>query len=146
MAINVVLAKAHQQQLSNSDIKRELESVNTEINRVNLSYSYGTVNFVFVKGYYDHKERKMLTAALFVNKTKTPISEIHGVISMKYKGQLAQIAKTTINFDESFMGILQPDEALLVHIGIPVKGLSEDTTFAISDIIGSFEEVRATMC
>ena len=80
MAINVVLAKAHQQQLSDGDIKKELDSVASEINRVDLSYADGTVNFVFVKGLYDHNERKMITVALFVNKTHSSISEIHGVL------------------------------------------------------------------
>lgn len=146
MAINVVLAKAHQQQLSDGDIKKELDSVASEINRVDLSYADGTVNFVFVKGLYDHNERKMITVALFVNKTHSSISEIHGVLKMKYKNQFAKIAKATINFDEPFMGTLKHDEALLVHIGIPVKGLTGDMSFKISDIIGSFEDVRVTMC
>lgn len=43
------------------------------------------------------------------------------------------------------MGTLNPDEALLVHFGIPVKGLSDDENFKISDISGNFEDVRVTM-
>ena len=57
----------------------------------------------------------------------------------------AQIAKTTIDFDEPFMGILNPEEALLVHLGIPVKGLSNDENFMASDISGNFEDVRITV-
>lgn len=146
MAINVVLAKAHQQQLVDDDIRMELDSITSEINRVDIQYQDGTVNFVFVKGIYKHSERKMITAALFVNKTNAPISEIHGVLRMKFHNQLGSIAKATINFDESFVGTLKSGEALLVHIGIPVKGLSGDKMFTISDVVGSFEDVRVTMC
>lgn len=42
------------------------------------------------------------------------------------------------------MGTLNPNEALLVHFGIPVKGLSDDENFMISDIFGNFENVRIT--
>lgn len=145
MAINVVLAKAHQQQLAADDIRRELDSITTEINRVDIPYQDGTVNFVFVKGIYKHDERKMITAALFVNKTSASITEIHGVLRMKLHNRIASIAKTTINFDEAFMGTLKSGDALLVHIGIPVKGLRDDEMFTVSDITGSFEDVRVTM-
>lgn len=146
MAIKVVLAKAHQQQIADEEIKRELDSITSEVNRVDIAYQEGTVNFVFVKGIYTHNERKMITAALLVNKTGSKISEIHGVLKLKFVNQTASIAKATINFDESFMGTLNPGEALLVHIGIPVKGLASDKTFVISDVSGSFEDVRVTMC
>ena len=43
------------------------------------------------------------------------------------------------------MGTLNPDEALLVHLGIPVKGLSNDENFMVSDISGNFEDVRVTL-
>lgn len=43
------------------------------------------------------------------------------------------------------MGTLNPEEALLVHLGIPVKGLSNDENFMVSDISGNFEDVRITV-
>ena len=94
---------------------------------------------------YLNGEKKMLTACLFVNKMDKPISELHGVLRLGFKSRKAQIAKTTIDFDEPFMGTLNPDEALLVHLGIPVKGLSNDENFMVSDISGNFEDVRVTL-
>lgn len=145
MAIKVVLAKAHQAQLEDSEIERELCSIEGEINRVELSFKEDTINYVFIKGIYLHSERKLLTACLFVNKMDKPITELHGVLRMNFHDRNALVAKTTIDFDEPFIGSLNPDEALLVHIGIPVKGLTEDENFTISDIAGSFENVRVTM-
>lgn len=145
MAIKVTLAKAHQAQLEDSEISKELCSVEEEVNKVDLPFQEDTINFVFIKGVYLHSEKKMITACLFVNKIGKPITELHGVLRLSFKSRKAQIAKTTVDFDEPFIGILNPDEALLVHFGIPVKGLSDDENFMISDISGNFEDVRVTM-
>lgn len=145
MAIKVILAKAHRGQIEDAEIKKELCSVEAELNRVGLPFREGTVNFVFIKGIYLDSEKKMLTACLFVNKMDKPISELHGVLRLRFKSRKAQIAKTTIDFDEPFMGTLNPEEALLVHLGIPVKGLSNDENFMVSDISGNFEDVRITV-
>lgn len=145
MAIKVTLAKAHQAQIEDMEIKKELCSVEAELNKVDLPFQKDTINFVFIKGMYLDSEKKMLTACLFVNKMDKPISELHGVLRLGFKSRKAQIAKTTIDFDEPFMGTLNPDEALLVHLGIPVKGLSNDENFMVSDISGNFEDVRVTL-
>jgi hypothetical protein len=145
MSVKVVLAKAHQAQIEDAEIKKELCSVEAELNKVDLPFQNDTINFVFIKGMYLNGEKKMLTACLFVNKIGKPITELHGVLRLCFKSRKAQIAKTTVDFDESFMGTLNPDEALLVHFGIPVKGLSDDENFKISDISGNFEDVRVTM-
>lgn len=145
MAIKVILAKAHRGQIEDGEIKKELCSVEAELNRVGLPFREGTVNFVFIKGIYLDSEKKMLTACLFVNKMDKPISELHGVLRLRFRSKKAQIAKTTIDFDEPFMGTLNPEEALLVHLGIPVKGLKNDENFMVSDIHGNFEDVRITV-
>lgn len=145
MAIKVTLAKAHQAELEDAEINKELCSVEEELNKVELPFQENTINFVFIKGMYLHSEKKMLTACLFVNKMDKPITELHGALRLSFKSRKAQIAKTTVNFDEPFIGTLNPDEALLVHFGIPVKGLSNDENFMISDISGNFEDVRVTL-
>lgn len=144
MEIKVTLAKAHQVQLEDAEISKELRSVQEEVNKVDLPFQEGTINFVFIKGVYLHSEKKMLTACLFVNKMDKPIAELHGVLRLSFKNGKAQIAKTTVDFDKHFMGILNTNEALLVHLGIPVKGLSNNEEFAVSNVTGSFEEVRVT--
>ena len=144
MPIKVILAKAHQGQLEDAEIKKELCSVEAELNKVDLPFQEKTINFVFIRGIYLDSEKKMLTACLFVNKMGEPITELHGVLRLSFKNRKTQIAKTTVDFDEPFMGVLNPDEALLVHFGIPVKGLSDNEEFAVSNVTGSFEDVRVT--
>ena len=145
MAIKVVLAKVHQAQLEDAEIKKEICSIRDEMNRVEIPFCEGTINFVFIKGIYIHNERKMFTVSLFVNKMNKTITELHGVLKLTFKDRNAKIAKTTVDFDKAFIETLNPNEALLVHIGIPVKGLLSDENFVVADIVGSFENVRVTV-
>lgn len=100
MEIKVTLAKAHQAQSEDAEIKRELCSVEAELNKVDLPFQKDTINFVFIKGMYLDSEKRMLTACLFVNKMDKPISELHGVLRLHFKSRKAQIAKTTIDFED----------------------------------------------
>lgn len=78
MAIKVTLAKAHQSQLDDVEIKKELCSVEAELNKVELPFQKDTINFVFIKGMYLNSEKKMLTACLFVNKWISPLQSYMG--------------------------------------------------------------------
>lgn len=89
MAIKVVLAKAHQVQIEDTEIKKELCSVEAELNKVDLPFQKDTINFVFVKGIYLDSEKKMVIACLFVNKMDKPISELHA-FSIKLFQRLAR--------------------------------------------------------
>ena len=137
MAINVMVAKAHEGQLKDPAIKEEYESVQRAINSAQLDYQEDTVNLVFLKGMYKHQERKMVTVCLFVNKLDKPLKELRGDMRLKFNHKDALIAKATLDFDEAFMGELPKDTGLLVHLSLPVKGLQEDQVFTIKDITGS---------
>lgn len=144
MPMELKIAKAHEQQLADPDIKLEFEGIRNMLNNTNLSFVDGRINFVLVKGIYVHAERKMVTACLFVNKLDKPVRELHGVLRLAFQEKQAQIAKTTVNFDEPFMGVINPNEALLVHLGIPVRGLEADEAFSVGHLHGRFEEVRVS--
>lgn len=53
-------------------------------------------------------------------------------------------AKTTINFDEEFMGSLQHNEALLVHMSVPTRGLNLDKVFTSNELEMQFTDTRVT--
>lgn len=143
MSINVKIAKAHLSQLQDVEIKRELESVSSAINNTEIEYVDDAINFVFIKGIYCHAERKMITACLFVNKMQS-ITELHGVLRLRFVNEKAVIAAVTVDFDKNFMGTIENGEALLVHFGIPVKGLTTDMEFVFSDVQGEFSDVKVT--
>ena len=142
--MKIILAKSHEEQLKDSEVKREFESVSHAMNTISFDYKKDTVNFIFIKAIYNHLERKMTTACVFVNKMDKSISELHGKLRLRFNSLNAQIATTTINFDSEFFGQLNIDEGLLVHFNIPVKGLSEDREITINDLSGEFDDVRVT--
>lgn len=144
MGIVLKVADAHMNQLSDPEIKKEYDSIQTGLDNNSFNFKDGTVNFIFVKGIYLHTERKMVTACVFVNKYGKSISELHGELRLKFKERNALIAKATVDFDKDFIGALEQDQALLVHLNIPVKGLEEDEIFTISDITGSFDGIKVT--
>lgn len=144
MPIELRVAKAHENQLNDPETLLEFESIKKAINEVHIPFVENAVNFVFIKGTYIHSERKMVTACLFVNKMDAPIKELHGILRLRFNERTAQVAKATINFDEPFLGRINPNEALLVHLGIPVKGLDADEVFSFRNMAGGFEDVRVS--
>lgn len=144
MAIELIVAKAHQEQLRDSDIRREVDSIAAVINDVKLDYVDNTVNLVVIKGIYQHARRQMITAFLLVNRMQETLVEIHGEIRLEFAAEDALIAKATIDLDEPFLGEIKPNQALLLHLSIPVKGLYEDRSFTFKDLTGRFDNVRVT--
>ena len=122
--IRVKLAQAHQMQNRDFDVKKELRSV---------------------QEYIDVLHFEMRPASMvFINNTGKAIRELHGVVRLKTPNPMIKIAKTTINFDEPFMGIVDDHEAILVHFNIPVKGLEEKREFTGKDFSGEFSEDKVT--
>ena len=50
-----------------------------------------------------------------------------------------QFAKATIDFDEAFMGKIENNEGMLVHLNIPTRGLFKSTELEVE-----FTDVRVT--
>ncbi|WP_458459540.1 hypothetical protein [Pseudobutyrivibrio sp.] len=145
MSIKVVVAKAHKNQLNNADAIEEINNIEEIVNENDIVFKENTINYFFIKGFYNHKNRSMLTIGLLVNKMDSPVKEVHGALRMKFKHEQALIAKATLDFDEQFIGVINPDEALLVHLNVPVKGLEKDKEFYKVDLDGSFDDVRVTI-
>ncbi len=142
--IRVKLAQAHQMQNRDFDVKKELRSVQEYIDELHFEMRPASIHLVLLKGFYDDFTKRMTTAMVFINNTGKAIRELHGVVRLKTPNPMIKIAKTTINFDEPFMGIVDDHEAILVHFNIPVKGLEEKREFTGKDFSGEFSEVKVT--
>lgn len=144
MNVKLKVAQPHEGQLKDQDLKREFNEIQRLVNQ--FEYKEDTINFVVVKGIYKHIERRMVIACVFINKLGYPIKELHGEVRLRFKERVAQAAKATIDLDEIFMGNLNNDEALLVHIGLPVKGLQADEILESNKMSVNFSNVRVTKC
>lgn len=144
MDIIINVAEAHKSQLRDSDIAHEIESVQDYISNFQGVFPENQICFMFIKGYYNHQERAMRSACLFVNRLSAPIKELHGEVRLRFTDRDGIIAKMTVDFNEEFMGTLESNHALLVHVGIPVKGLKEDSVVNSSEVSGDFDSIRVT--
>lgn len=141
--IKVKLVKAHEDQMIDYELKRELKSIQDYIDKIEFEMLDKNVYFLFVKGLYDSFKKKMNTIAVFINNTGNEIVELHGVLRFTTKvEENIKFAKTTIDFDEPFMGTLRNREAILIHLNIPVKGLECDREFNVSGILNEFSDVK----
>ena len=86
-------------------------------------------------------KKQILHLFLLIRK---PIKELHGEIRINVESKEVKFAKTTIDFDEKFIGILQHNEGMLVHIDIPTRGLCSDTLFTTNELNVQFTNVRIT--
>lgn len=142
--IIIKLANAHRNQLRDFDVKREIKSVQEYINSLKLRFDDNTVCLVCLRGYYDDFTKKTNIAFVFINQLGKPIKELHGEIRINIESKEVKFAKTTIDFDEKFIGILQHNEGMLVHIDIPTRGLCSDTLFTTNELNVQFTNVRIT--
>ncbi|CAK7060380.1 MAG: hypothetical protein EUB_03467 [Eubacterium sp.] len=141
MSIKIRVPEINKKQLENPQIKNELEEVQDIFKKADFPFVTDTVNFVFLKGQYYNIEKKMVIIAVFVNKTNEVIQGINASIRLKFRQLNAEIMPMTVAFPEEFVGHLAPDEGLLFHLSIPVKGLKEDVVFSSRDIAGGIENV-----
>ncbi|MBU3099295.1 MULTISPECIES: hypothetical protein [Clostridium] len=142
MAVKIKIAKEQERQLKDNDIKKEVEEVQKFFNTADFEYSEGTINFVMLKGIYSHIKRSMLIIGVFVNKTDSCVNGIKSELDLKFKDIDAKIMSTNIEFPKEFIGKLDVDEGLLIHIDIPVIGLKKDDEFDIRDISGELNNVK----
>lgn len=142
MAVKIKIAKEHESQLKDKDIKREVEEVQKFFNTANFEYSEGTINFVMLKGIYSHIKRSIIIIGVYVNKTDSCVYGISSELNLKFRNIDAQIMTTNTNFPEEFIGKLDVDEGLLIHLYIPVIGLNKDAIFDITDISGELNNVK----
>lgn len=142
--INIKIAQAHEDQKKNFDVQREIKSVQGYFDTTEFNFNSETVSLLFLRGYYDNFAKTMNTALVFVNKMGNAVSELHGVIRIHANIEGIQFAKTTIDFDEKFMGVLCDNEGLLVHLSIPTRGLEEDRKFTTKELEVQFTDVRVT--
>ena len=142
--IQVKLAKAHKIQEKNFDVQRELKSIQEYLNQTEIKLPYDAICLMCLRGSYDDFSKNTNTAFLFINCMRRPINEIHGVITMHADEKGIQFARATVDFDEPFMGTLSDREALLVHLNVPTRGVSEDRIFKNTELEVEFTDTRVT--
>lgn len=142
MSINIKLAKEHENQINDPEIRRELTEIQNFISEQNFNYMQDTINFVLIRAYYYDVKKSMTAIGVYVNKTQYTIYGLKGRLNLNFKNLNAEIASMNLTFPPEFIGELKPDEGLLLHLDIPVKGLNEDAVFTVKDLTGGLYNIE----
>lgn len=142
MAVKIKIAKAHENQLNDEEIKRELTEVQEFFNTTDFQYSEGTINFIMLRAIYTHIKRSMIIIGVYVNKTDKCVHGLGSELNLKFKKLNAKILTINTTFPEEFIGKLDIDDGLLIHIEVPVIGLERDAVFNINDISGELSNIK----
>ncbi len=122
--IKLKLAKAHQIQALQEDVKKERDSIENYINEKVQPIAEGGISLIPIKGLYHHKKRTMVLVAAFVNTIDSEIIGIKGRLKCNVVGTTSPII--SFDFPESFVGVLRKNEGFPIHFEIPIKGLDFD--------------------
>ncbi|MFD1850862.1 hypothetical protein [Oceanobacillus bengalensis] len=126
--ISIVLANAHMEQLKDEGIQRELRDVQTFFDANDFPFKDGTVNFVILRGLYNHIEKIMTIVGVFVNKTGKTIDELKGTVAFDLAEEKsnAKFAELDFHFQSNFLGKLEKDSGFIIHIQVPASGLDKN--------------------
>ena len=143
--IEVGLCKAHEHQKDNFDLIKELSRIQDYINKNNYSVLEGMVDFLILGAYYNDFEKKTLFTAVLTNNTGKAICEYHSVVRIACKDdEKIEFAKMTMDFDKEFLGTIENERAVLLHLNIPTRGLREDMAIRLSSLVVKVDDTRVT--
>ncbi|WLV24280.1 hypothetical protein QR721_11630 [Aciduricibacillus chroicocephali] len=142
--IKVVMAKAHEGQREDPDIQREIQDVQKFFDQNDFAFEKETLYFVILRGLNLQIERKLRLAGAFVNKTGLPIEGFRADMKLNVKSDVqAQFAEVHLEIDDNFLGRLEPDEAIVLHIDIPAEGLDPaKQIYGATELAGALENLE----
>lgn len=143
--INIILAKNHQKQAEDPSIKQEYEDIQAFFDENKFTFKEDTVNFVIIRGMYEHIERKITIVGVFVNKTDQPVYGLKGLLefNLREKHPSVRFADMSFEFPTSFLGEIKANEGFILHIKVPVEELEENKQiYEATELTGHIKDVE----
>lgn len=142
--IKIVLAKEHEAQSKQPEIHREVQDVQSFFNKTDFSFKQRTVNFVLLRGLYNHLERSMMIIGVFVNKTDRTMNGLETELSFQVKSQPnATFTDLILQLPPSFLGEIQPNEGFILHMKVLVEGLPTDKqVYEATELAGHVKNMK----
>ena len=100
----VKLVEAHQNQLRDFDVKKELRSIQSYISQLKVELDEKSIYILVLKAIYDNYSKRATTVMVFINNMEKSIKELHGIVEIEVVNSDVEFARATLNFDEKFMG------------------------------------------
>jgi hypothetical protein len=136
---------AHLRDNEDEALKAELLSVQKYLDETELDLGAPTLYFVTLKGVYTHISRKMAVTGLFVNRTGKPVEQFAATVGLQTDRPDMEIATIKIALPPEFLGGLEPNQALLLTMSAPVRGLGKDEVFEASQFRSELSDVQVVL-
>lgn len=142
--IKIVPAKAHESQMNDPEIKREINDVQEFFNTRSFPFKKGTINYVLLRGTYSHIERAMTIVGVFVNTTGKTICGLKTNIEFRANEKReAQFGEILLELPQSFLGEIKENEGFVLHIKVPVQGLdASKQIYEAPELSGALKNVE----
>jgi len=140
--VRIVIANGHKQYLREEGFRKEVKDVQEYFDNTVIDFEEDTVNFIFLKGFYQNAKQKMTVAGVYVNCTDKSIVAIKSSLRLEIEGRSANLAVIHSIFPIELIGILNSNEGLLVHFDVSVAGLDKDEYFSVRQVKGELFNVE----
>jgi hypothetical protein len=124
------------------DIEREIQDIGLYVSRFDFVPEDGEIVFVPIRGSYSHIKRSMELVCVFVNNGAQSIFGLDATLKLTIKDVEAELAVIRLKAPYDFMGELNPRTGLLIHVNVPVRGLSEDRIFESASFDGGMSDIE----
>ncbi len=143
----LVLPKGHQDLDITPAMEQEMMDVQRELDLKGNQLAEGKIHFIITKGFYKHDKKLLTLASVIVNKTEHDIKglDMNLKIALRERPE-AQFSTMTVNLDDEFLGLIQSNEAFILHINIPANNVSnKDEIYEPTDLTGEIENLNYYM-
>ena len=123
------------------EFEANLHAAQEYFDTTKLDLSIPTLYFVPLRGDYMQNTQEMFLFGAFVNRHENPILSFSSRVRVQTDIADMEIATMTLDFPQDFIGILQTNEALVMSLTVPVRGLEEDRTFEAYQFISEMSDI-----
>ena len=148
MGLKVVLVKAHQSLRNNEDVREEVSSVQSYLDQSISPIVEERVVYIPLKASYKHVTRKMVLQGVFATSIKKGIAGLSGNLEVYVENQNEKSAVSVVEFafPPEFIGRLNENECFIVHLEIPMEGLTKDSEFSTHEIKCNLSNCHVLVC
>jgi hypothetical protein len=142
--IELVLPDAHKEMKITPGMQKEMDDVQRELERHGDKLVPDTINFIISKGFYRPKKEVLTIASVIVNTTDKDIEGLKMDLYFTLKDYPeAKFPKMNAVLEKEFLGIIEKNQAFILHFDVPSENLGEaDMVFQPNEIAGKVENIE----
>ncbi len=142
-----MLAKAHEAQKEDPDIRREVEDVQKFFDETDFPFKERAIHFVILRGNYEPIDKSMTIAGVFVNYYGSPIKALKGSMYIQLKeNHEVEFPKMDFQFPTEFLGEIKHKEGFIIHVKVPAEKVSgEKQVFQATELAGRIEDIQVVV-